>query len=97
MLGQPVAETRITPLLKWPGGKSSELDAILPRLPGEIDTYFEPFVGGGAIFFSVSSSVPAFINDKSSDLIDFYKCVATANQDFFNALDNTQQAWTKIE
>ncbi|MEL6185495.1 MAG: DNA adenine methylase, partial [Myxococcota bacterium] len=40
------------PVLKWAGGKKQLLDVILPQLPERIDTYFEPFIGGGAVFTS---------------------------------------------
>ncbi len=43
---------RLTPLLKWAGGKEQELKHILPMIPS-FDAYYEPFVGGGAIFFSI--------------------------------------------
>lgn len=44
------------PFLKWAGGKGQLLDEIGKRLPeglrtGQIDTYVEPFIGGGAVFF----------------------------------------------
>ena len=45
---------RLTPLLKWAGGKEQELKHILPMIPS-FDAYYEPFVGGGAIFFSIQS------------------------------------------
>jgi Site-specific DNA methylase len=42
-----------TPILKWAGGKRQMLDKILERIPSETkyNRYFEPFVGGGAVFF----------------------------------------------
>lgn len=40
------------PVIKWSGSKRSQSDEILKHFPNEIDTYFEPFVGGGSIFVS---------------------------------------------
>ena len=42
------------PYLKWAGGKETELKHILPILPTKIERYFEPFVGGGALFLNLA-------------------------------------------
>jgi len=59
-----VETQRARPFLKWAGGKTQLLDEIDTRLPdkeiepGQIDTYVEPFVGGGAIFFHLAQKYP---------------------------------------
>ena len=41
------------PLIKWPGGKSSEINQFLTLIP-DYDRYIEPFAGGGAVFFHLN-------------------------------------------
>lgn len=61
----------LIPVIKWPGGKRSLLSQILP-LVGEIQgRYFEPFLGGAAVFFSLQSK-KSFLSDKNGDLINAY-------------------------
>lgn len=62
-----------TPILKWAGGKRQMLNKILDRLPQEsqYNRYFEPFVGGGAVFFELEPS-EAYISDVNKRLINFY-------------------------
>lgn len=69
---------RARPVLKWAGGKSQLLDAILRALPARVDTYFEPFVGGGAVFFAMAAEgrfAHAVIADRNPDLIAVYRAV----------------------
>ena len=64
-----VASKRLYPILKWAGGKEQELKYIIPNLPQEKFTdYYEPFVGGGAVYTSIQAN-KYFINEKSEDLI----------------------------
>src|SRR5215472_15563003 len=85
---------RLTPLLKWAGGKEQELKHILPLIPS-FDVYYEPFVGGGAVFFSIQSRMK-FINDKSHDLFNFYAMTAQQNEYFFHALDTLLRCWQHV-
>src|SRR5215471_11163710 len=85
---------RLSSVLKWAGGKEQELKHILPLIPS-FDAYYEPFVGGGAVFFSVQSS-RKFINDKSSDLFNFYVMIAQQNEEFLHALDKLLLGWQNV-
>lgn len=70
-------ETLPKPVLKWAGGKRQLLPAILAKLPKSMDTYFEPFVGGAALFFALAAEPKtrfrhAVLADKNPDLTIVY-------------------------
>ena len=61
------------PFLKWAGGKTSSVPLILSRMPKRIDTYYEPFFGGGAVFFALVRAgriKKAVISDTNRELIE---------------------------
>ena len=66
------------PLVKWSGGKTDEIENIKPHIPEHYDTYIEPFVGGGAVYFDVQPS-KAVINDIHPELINFYQQIKEGN------------------
>lgn len=68
------------PLLKWPGGKSRELDQVYGLIP-EYDRYLEPFFGGGAMYFHLQPKAAA-INDTARDLMEFYHMIRTQDPEF---------------
>jgi DNA adenine methylase len=66
------------PVLKWAGGKRQLLDEIRARLPKKIATYYEPFVGGAAVFFQLAEEERferAVLADQNRDLIDVYRAL----------------------
>lgn len=62
------------PVLKWVGGKRQLLPEIRKYIPEQISTYYEPFVGGGAVLFDVQPN-KAIVNDVNSELINLYQVV----------------------
>lgn len=65
------------PFVKWVGGKRQLLPEIEKRLPRKINTYFEPFIGGGAVMWSLDKSRlnSIVINDYNSELANLYEVV----------------------
>lgn len=68
------------PFLKWAGGKRQLLPALLERTPRSIDTYYEPFIGGGALFFALAADPElapgrAVLNDMNHELVTTYIAV----------------------
>lgn len=64
-------KTNIEPVVKWAGGKRQLLDELTNRMPEKYGTYYEPFFGGGALFFAVQPK-KAVINDFNSQLVNVY-------------------------
>lgn len=63
------------PIVKWAGGKSRLLDQLLPHAPERFGRYFEPFLGGAAMFFRLRPRA-AVLSDLNPDLINLYRAVA---------------------
>lgn len=87
---------KLTPFLKWAGGKEQELVHILPNAPQDYQRYLEPFVGGGAVYFAIDKK-NMVINDKSPELITLYKMIKVGNQEFFQKIDGIYHNWKVLE
>lgn len=72
VLEMPDTLARLKPFTKWTGGKRQLLPELLRLMPTEYNRYYEPFIGGGALFFELMPE-HATINDFNSDLIHAYK------------------------
>lgn len=89
-------KNRLSPLLKYPGGKKGELTKILPYIPADSQDYYEPFLGGGAVFFAIDAE-KKYANDKSGELIDLYLMIKSQNQDFYNKLEIIDKDWELVK
>ncbi|MCD8311617.1 MAG: DNA adenine methylase [Firmicutes bacterium] len=81
-----MSEQRKSPTLKWAGGKSQLLDVLQSKMPKSYNRYFEPFIGGGALFLSVSPQY-AVINDTNEQLINLYCQLRSSYMDVIHTID----------
>ena len=80
---------RLTPLVKWAGGKTTLLRDIAARTPDVYGTYHEPFVGGGAAFLALRPT-RAVLADTNAELIAMYAAVRDEPEPLMRALDRHQ-------
>jgi len=74
--------TAARPFVKWTGGKRKLLPKLLPLVPEDIGTYYEPFLGGGALFFALASEERprrrfdrAVLSDANVELVRTYRAI----------------------
>jgi DNA adenine methylase len=100
-----VETTKAKPFLKWAGGKGQLLSQLRPFFPekllnGEINSYIEPFVGGGAVFFDLVQSFQidwAIISDMNKDLIVAYRVIRQKPADLCTKLEKLENHYYKIK
>lgn len=68
------------PIIKWAGGKTRLLPRLRARMPARFNRYYEPFVGGAALFFDLSPQT-ARIGDVNEGLVTLYRAITTALDD----------------
>nr|WP_302328680.1 Dam family site-specific DNA-(adenine-N6)-methyltransferase [Pseudomonas sp. DVZ6] len=73
-MGNRVTQEIVQPFLKWAGGKRWLVEKHLGCFPEKFNRYFEPFLGSGAVFFSLSPK-QAFLSDLNPDLIEAYTAI----------------------
>ena len=78
--------TKAKPFLKWAGGKGRLLAKLSKFFPKNYNRYFEPFIGGGAIFFHLNPE-KAIINDLNEELVNLYKIIKEIPEELMEELD----------
>lgn len=87
---------RLTPFVKWAGGKGSIVRHLLPYVPRPLANYYEPFLGGGAIFLAAcarDTRFKAFLSDTNPELINAYKMVKSKPSDLIRSLSNLRRRY----
>lgn len=74
------------PFVKWAGGKRQIIDKLKKCLPEDFNTYYEPFIGGGALLFELSPQ-KAVINDSNEELMNVYRVLC--NEEKFKKMCHT--------
>ncbi len=77
------------PFVKWAGGKSQLLDRLEQYFPKNFDTYYEPFLGGGAVFFHLVNTRPKFnavLSDVNKELMSTYVVIKNEVEDLIPLL-----------
>ncbi|MDQ8765576.1 DNA adenine methylase, partial [Streptococcus ruminantium] len=80
----------LQPFTKWTGGKRQLLPVIKSLMPDNYNSYFEPFIGGGAVFFELIPK-KAIINDFNSELINCYRQIKDNPQKLIELLVEHQK------
>ena len=93
------------PFLKWAGGKSQLLDKFIEFYPaelknGSITNYYEPFIGGGAVFFEVVQLYnirSAYLYDINEELILTWRVIQQDVFSLIEILDSLQKKYEKLD
>ena len=88
------------PFVKWAGGKRGLLQILFGLMPKKFNAYFEPFLGGGALFFHLVSAgllqdKKIYLNDKNTELINSYKIIQSTPKKLLKELNLMQKAHNK--
>lgn len=86
------------PVVKWVGGKRQLIKELKKYMPKKFDTYFEPFIGGGALFFNLKLE-KSFINDYNTELINLYEVIKNNPEELIKDLEkhkNNSEYYYKI-
>ena len=84
---RPYLDETPTPFVKWAGGKRAIMPSLVKHFPEQIGTYWEPFVGGGAVFFTIADRIEqAILCDTNKELVTTYNIVKTRVEDLIDRL-----------
>lgn len=88
----------VAPVVKWAGGKRQLLSEIVKHIPDNFSTYYEPFLGGGAVLFHLQPR-KAIVNDINEELINMYLVIKDNVEELIESLKkhkNDEEYYYKI-
>ena len=93
-----ILHTEPKPFVKWAGGKRQLVPVIERHIPKEFGTYYEPFLGGGAVLFYLLCKNPQMkchVSDLNSDLVLAYVTIRDRPDDLIESLQNHAKNYHK--
>ena len=100
------AKTRVRvearPFVKWAGGKTQIVDKLAALAPARIDTYYEPFAGGAALFFRLAADPDrrprrAVLNDLNAELMATFRAVRDDIEPLIERLGELGRAYVDLD
>ncbi|BDS49491.1 DNA adenine methylase [Rhodoluna sp. KAS3] len=92
----PIFGSKLSPFVKWPGGKSGELKKIALAAPKTANRFIEPFLGGGSVLLSIDPSIKALGNDIVPELVALYRGSSTNDKGLYTELLRLVVAWNSF-
>ena len=90
------SSNKVQPFLQWVGGKRKLTDKLIQHMPNESNNYYEPFLGGGALFFQVKHRFKkCFLSDINFDLITSYNAIKKNSKVVSKLLENHNKNHSK--
>jgi DNA adenine methylase len=92
-------QAKARPFLKWAGGKQSLIKILLEHIPRDIDSYYEPFLGAGSLFFSMPHDLEKHVSDFNAELISVYDTIRDDLPSVINELEkleNTKEKYLEV-
>ena len=93
-----ILSTEPKPFVKWAGGKRQLISTIDKHIPSEFGTYFEPFLGGGAVLLHLLTENPGIkckVSDLNSDLVLSYVTIRDRVDELIHSLQNHAKNYHK--
>jgi DNA adenine methylase len=87
--------SHITPILKWAGGKTRLAGQISAFFPDKFDRYVEPFLGGAAIFLTLSPGTKSLLSDANDELINLYRVVRDRPERLIDKLEEYRERYSE--
>lgn len=90
------SKERFSPFVKWAGGKTSLLHQLLRHVPMDLSDYYEPFLGGGALFLGVCARTTKFnvhLSDTNEELISAYSAIKEKPEELIRLLSRFQEEY----
>ncbi len=87
--------SKAKPFLKWAGGKSRIANKIVQFFPKDFDKYYEPFLGSGAIYFTISPQ-KGVLNDLNKYLIGVYETIRDNPHGLIKALSKIDKEYHSL-